>query len=309
MEEQVRGAPQPDEISAQELIFEGLAARRPSVRQRAQRLWRRHPTMVGAMVFVTLMILMAILAPVLFTDNPREVKPSIRILGPSSEHWFGTDFLGRDVYSRTVYGARISLIVGASVGAIVSVTASIIGLFAGYFRRFDMIVMRIMDGIMSIPDILLAIALVSIAGGSVQNVIMALSVVSAPRGVRVVRSSVLSLREEVYVEAARAIGAKTPRILFLHVFPGTIAPLIVLATIIGAAAILVEAILSFLGAGTPPEIPSWGTMMAEGKRTISQAMWVLGFPGMFLTATVLAINVIGDNLRDILDPKLSRSEA
>ena len=308
MEEQFRGAPGSADATAGEIAFEGLVPRKPTIKARARRLWRRHPTMVGGLVFVTLMVLMAALAPFLFTDNPKEIEPPNRIMAPSGDNWFGTDFLGRDVYSRTVYGARISLLVGATVGGIVAVSASVIGLLAGYFRRFDMIIMRVMDGIMSIPGILLAIALVSISGGSVQNVIMALSVVSAPRGVRVVRSSVLSLREEVYVEAARAIGARTPRILFLHVFPGTVAPLIVLATLIAAGAILTEAILSFLGAGTPPEIPSWGTMMAEGKRTISQAIWVLGFPGLFLTCTVLAINVIGDNLRDILDPKLSRSE-
>ena len=305
MEEQLGGAT-PGQTAAQELAAAAIA-RRPTLKAKARRIAGRHPTMMIALGVVVLMTFVAIFAPFLFTMNPREVKPSIRIEGPNSEHWMGTDFVGRDVWSRTLYGARISLLVGVAVALIVAVSATFIGLFVGYYRAVDMVVMRFMDGIMTIPGILLAIALVSIVGGSVQNVIMALSFVESPRGVRVIRSAVLSLREEVYVEAARAIGARTPRILFLHVFPGTIASLIVLATIIGAAAILSEAILSFLGAGTPPEIPSWGTMMAEGRRTISQAMWVIGFPGMFLTITVLSVNVIGDNLRDLLDPKLSRS--
>ena len=263
--------------------------------------------MIVAMGVLMLMILIAIFAPFLFTDDPSAVHAKIRLQPPDLEHWFGTDFVGRDVWSRTLFGARISLIVGAAVGLISAVSASIIGLFAGYFRAFDMVVMRVMDGIMSIPGILLAIALVSIAGGSVLNVVLALSVVEAPRAVRVVRSIVLSLREQEYVEAARAIGARTPRILLLHVFPGTIASLTVLATIIGAGAILAEATLGFLGAGTPPAIPSWGNMMAEGKRSISLAIWAVAFPGLFLTMTVLAVNVIGDNLRDLFDPKLSRS--
>ncbi len=269
------------------------------------------------MVELVLMALMAILAPFLWTVDPTAVDPPNRLAKPgatitdegvSRDAWFGTDFVGRDVYSRVVYGARISLAVGFAVGGLTAVSAAILGLLAGYFNVVDLILMRFMDAIMSIPNILLAIALVSIVGGSVPIVIFAIWFVVFPRAVRVVRSSVLSLREEVYVEAARAIGAKTPRILIKHVFPGTIAPLIVTATLIVAGAILTEAILSFLGAGIDPETPAWGSMMADGRRTISQAIWVVGIPGGFLTLTVLAINVIGDNLRDMLDPKLSRSE-
>ncbi len=284
------------------------AARLQSGRVVFARIRKRHPLMVVGFAILGAMVFIAIAAPILNTVDPIHVNPIDRLHPPNSKEWFGTDFVGRDVWSRTLYGSRISLIVGASVAAIVAVVASVIGLLAGYFRAFDMVIMRIMDGIMSIPDILLAIALTSIVGGSVYIVIGAITLVTAPRGVRVVRSAVLSLREAQYVEAARAIGAKTPRILILHIFPGTVAPLIVLVTLVGAGAILVEAILSFLGAGTPPEIPSWGTMMAEGRRTISQAMWVIGFPGLFLTVTVLAVNTIGDNLRDMLDPKLSRGE-
>jgi len=279
--------------------------------------WRRHPMLIVGLVVLILMGLMAILAPVLFTVDPTAVDPPNRLAEPgevitdegvSRRAWFGTDFVGRDVYSRVVYGARISLAVGFSVGALTAISAAFLGLLAGYFSLVDLVLMRIMDAIMSIPNILLAIALVSIVGGSVPIVIFAIWFVVFPRAVRVVRSSVLSLREEVYVEAARAIGAKTPRILIKHVFPGTVAPLIVTATLIVAGAILTEAILSFLGAGIDPETPAWGSMMADGRRTISQAIWVVGIPGGFLTLTVLAINTIGDNLRDMLDPKLSRSE-
>lgn len=283
------------------------SARRKAMWKGLRRLWRRHPLMFVGMFVLLCMAAMAIFAPLLFTSDPLKVDPPNRLLSPRGDHWFGTDFVGRDVYSRAIYGSRISLAVGASVGLISAAIASLIGLFAGYWRPFDNIIMRVMDGIMSIPDILLAIALVSIVGGSVQNVIFALTFVVTPRAVRVVRSQVLTLKEAVYVEAARSIGARMPRIVFIHIFPGTIASIIVIATIIGAGAIVVEAVLSFLGAGTPPEIPSWGTMMAEGRRTISQAMWVVGFPGLFLTLTVLSVNIIGDNLRDILDPRLRRS--
>ena len=272
----------------------------------AKRIARRHPTMVLGIAVLVLMGLMAALAPVLFTSDPVRADPFVRLQPPSSEHWFGTDFVGRDAYSRTLYGSRISLLVGFSVALIGVTFAVVIGLLAGYYRHVDAVVMRIMDGLMAIPTVLLAIALMATLGGSVQNVIIAISVVETPRAVRVVRSAVFGLRELTYVEAARAIGAPTTRILIRHIFPGTVPVLIVQGTFICAAAILVEAILSFLGAGTPPEIPSWGTMMAEGRRTISQAVWVIGFPGMFLTLTVMGINLAGDGLRDLLDPKLSR---
>jgi len=262
--------------------------------------------LVGIAILI-FMALLAIFAPYLWTVDPTAVDPPNRLKEPGSAYWFGTDFVGRDVWSRTIYGTRVSLAVGFAVGALSAVTAAFFGLLAGYFNTFDLIIMRIMDAIMSIPHILLAIALVSMVGGSVPIVIFAIWFVTFPRAVRVVRSSVLSLREEVYVEAARAIGAKTPRILWYHVLPGTIAPLMVTGTLIIAGSILTEAILSFLGAGIDPETPAWGSMMADGRRTISMAMWVVGIPGGFLTLTVLGINMIGDNLRDILDPKLSRS--
>ena len=270
-------------------------------------LVRRHPTTAAGVVVIFLMVLIALLAPLLYTYDPTDIAGLERLRPPSAHHWFGQDFLGRDVYSRTLYGTRISLIVGFSVAAVTMIIAVFTGLLTGYIRRVDAVIMRFMDGLMAIPTVLLAIAMMAILGGSVQNVIIALTVVESPRAVRVVRASVLSLREETFVDAARAIGAATPRILIRHIFPGTMTPLIVQGTFICAAAILVEAVLSFLGAGTPPEIPSWGTMMAEGRRTISQAMWVIGFPGMFLTITVLGVNMAGDGLRDMLDPQLARS--
>ena len=305
MEEERSGAIHPE--ARQEFTVPGLAPREGKGKALARRIARRHPTMIVGMVIIVLMGLIAIFAPFLFTEDPTGGRAKNRLQPPSSEHWFGTDFVGRDVWSRTLYGARISLLVGVSVGLLASAVATIVGLFAGYFRTFDMVVMRVMDGIMAIPGVLLAIALVSITGASLQNVIFALTFVEGPHSVRIVRSAVLSLREEEYVDAARAIGAGTPRILLQHITPGIVAPLIVIATIIGAGAILAEATLSFLGAGTPPEIPAWGNMMAEGRRALSLAIWAVAFPGAFLTLTVLGVNVVGDNLRDMLDPKLSRS--
>ena len=295
-------------VPAPPSVQDRLSALRQAAVDKYRWTWRRHPMFIVGLAVLVFMGLLAVFAPLLGTVDPTAVDPPNRLKEPSGEYWFGTDFVGRDVYSRVIYGARISLAVGFAVGALTALSAAILGLIAGYFNLADLILMRIMDAIMSIPNILLAIALVSIVGGNVAIVIFAIWFVVFPRAVRVVRSSVLSLREEVYVEAARAIGARTPRILFRHVFPGTIAPLMVTGTLIVAGAILTEAILSFLGAGIDPETPAWGSMMADGRRTISQALWVVGIPGGFLTVTVLAINVMGDNLRDMLDPKLSRSE-
>jgi peptide/nickel transport system permease protein len=234
------------------------------------------------------------------TTDPQALRPVIRLRPPSGEQWFGTDQFGRDIYSRTLYGGRISLAVGATVGLASLLLGVAIGLVGGYHRRLDAVVMRVMDGLMAIPAILLALALMALMRASVRNVIVALTVPEIPRVVRLVRASVLSLREQTMVEGARAIGARTPRILLRYILPALVAPLIVQGTYICASAILFEAYLSFLGAGTPPIIPSWGNIMAEGRAYVQRAFWIILFPGAFLAATVLAINLVGDGLRDLL---------
>ncbi len=271
-----------------------------------RRVSARNPTMVAGIAVVVLMLLIAICAPLIASSDAGDVDPFNRFAEPQSGFWFGTDNLGRDVFSRTIFGTRISLTVGLSVALVSLINAILIGLPSGYYPKVDTVIMRLMDGLMSIPSVLLAMAMMALLGGSMQNVIIALTVVETPRAVRVVRSSVLSLREQMFVDAARAVGVPPYRILARYILPNTMAPLIIQATFICAAAILTEAYLSFLGAGPPPEIPSWGNVMAEGRNFISRAVWVIFFPGLFLTITVLGVNLAGDGLRDSLDPKLRR---
>ena len=278
-----------------------------------QRVWksmkfhgRRNPTMAVGIVVFLIVVVNAAAAPLITTVDPYEAKPFERLTPPSSEYWFGSDFIGRDVFSRVTYGGRISLFVGVTVSTVTTVLAIVLGLFCGYYKWIDLTVMRVLDGIMAIPLILLAIALMALLGGSVTNVVFALVVVETPRCVRIMRSSVLSIKEEMYVDASRGIGASEIRILFRHILPNCFAPMIVIATFILAEAILIEAILTFLGAGTPIDVPSWGSMMSEARRAISVAIWVIAIPGTYLSITVLAINLAGDGLRDILDPKLAR---
>ena len=270
------------------------------------RTLRRNPTMVGGACFLLVMLVAALGAPWFGTIDPEELNPIDRLRGPSLTYWFGTDMLGRDLYSRTVYGSRISLLVGLCVAALSLTIGLAIGLLSGYLRHVDTVVMRIMDGLMAIPAILLAIALMALMNASAQNVIIALTIPEIPRVVRLVRALVLSLREQAFVEASRAVGAGIWRVLLRHVTPNTIAPLIVQGTYICASAVIFEAYLSFLGAGTPPNIPSWGNIMAEGRTYVQIAFWIILFPGLFLAFTVLAINLLGDGLRDTLDPKLAR---
>ena len=276
----------------------------------------RSVLMGGAILALVLLIGLA--APFLGTRDPSQIDPvarnkrpgTIRILTGadgrqiSTTFWMGTDSLGRDIYSRVLYGARVSLLVGVSV-ALLSVAAGlVIGLVAGYLRWLDGFVMRIMDGLMAVPAILLAIALVSLSTAGLRAVIIAIVIPEVPRVVRLVRSVVLSIREEPYVEAAIALGARTVPLLVRHVLPNAMAPLIVQATFICASAIVVEAILSFLGVGIPPETPTWGNIMAEGRALFRVFPHNILFPGIFLAATVLAVNIMGDGLRDSLDPRL-----
>ncbi len=274
--------------------------------QRFRDALRRHPTaIVGAVVLVA-MVLIALLAPWLATVDPQAISPIQRLRQPSTEHWFGTDMLGRDVYSRVIYGSRISLTVGVAVAALSIGIGLAIGLVTGFIRWLDAVVMRVMDGLMSIPSVLLAIALMALTKASVGNVIFAITLAEVPRVVRLVRSLVLSLREQPYVEAAIAAGTNLPLILLRHILPNTLAPLLVQGTYICASAMITEAILSFIGAGTPPNIPSWGNIMAEARSMFQLASYLIFFPGVFLSLTVLAVNLLGDGMRDALDPRLAR---
>lgn len=280
----------------------------------------RNPAVIFGGVVLLVMLAVAILAPFLGTVDPTRIDPAARNKKPGTEITmrlddgqtvkrvaiFGTDSLGRDVYSRVLYGTRVSLVIGVAV-AIVSVAVGlVIGLISGYIRWADGIIMRIMDGLMAIPGILLAIALVSIWRAGLITVIFAIVVPDVPRVVRLVRSVVLTVREEPYVEGAISVGTPTWTLMFRHILPNTVAPLIVQGTFIAASAILAEAILSFLGIGIPPEIPSWGNIMAEGRTLFRVFPHNILYPGIFLALTVLAINIMGDGLRDTLDPKMSK---
>jgi peptide/nickel transport system permease protein len=274
--------------------------------QKIRRFVRRNPTMVAGGFLLAVMVVLATCAPYLHTVNPVEMNPVERLRAPGAGHWFGTDMYGRDSYSRVIYGSRVSLLVGLVVAVVTSAIGLTIGLISGFVRELDNLIMRVMDGIMALPDLLLAISFVALTKASVRNVIVALIIPQTPRVVRLVRSIVLVLREQPFVESAMAMGARLPRLLARHLLPNTIAPLVVQGTYVMASAVLIEAALSFLGAGTPPEIPSWGNIMAEARSYVRVAFWLLLFPGLFLAATVLSINMLGDGLRDLLDPRIAR---
>ena len=269
-------------------------------------LLRRHPTVAIGIAILAVMVLMAVLAPYLGTVDPQALSPVRRLRFPSQAYWFGTDALGRDVYSRVVYGARVSLLVGFSVAAFSSLVGLTIGLVAGFVRWADAVLMRVMDGLMSIPPILLAVALMALTRGSVGNVILAITIAEIPRVARLVRSVVLSLREQPYVDAAVAAGTRTPMIMLRHILPNTVAPMTVQATYICASAMIIEAILSFIGAGTPPITPSWGNIMAEGRALWQVKPFIVFFPAVFLSLTVLSVNLLGDGWRDALDPRMAK---
>jgi peptide/nickel transport system permease protein len=265
-------------------------------------LTRRKTTLVGA-ILMAAMLLTGTLAGVIAGD-PGHMDVSGRLTAPSRAHWFGTDDVGRDVFSRVVYGARLSLLVGGAVVGFSFAIGVVCGLVAGFYRRLDNPVMRVMDGLMAFPAIVLAIALMAALGASVVNVIVAIGVVYSPRVARVVRGSVLVIRETSYVEAARALGAADTAIMTRHVLPNCLSPVIVQASFVFAAAVLTEAALSFLGVGVPPYVPSWGVILAEGRLYIQQAPWLVVYPGVAIMLTIFGLNLFGDGLRDLLDPKV-----
>jgi peptide/nickel transport system permease protein len=267
---------------------------------------RRHPAVAAGGALVLVMLLIAVFAPWLGTVDPTALAPAQRTREPSALHWFGTDMLGRDIYSRVLFGARVSLTVGFSVALLASLAGLAIGLVSGFLRWADGIIMRVMDGLMSIPPILLAVALMALTRGSVGNVITAITIAEIPRVSRLVRSVVLSLREQPFVDAAVAAGTRTPMIVLRHILPNTLAPMTVQATYVCASAMIVEAILSFIGAGTPPTVPSWGNIMAEGRALWQVKPYIVFFPAAFLSASVLAVNLLGDGLRDALDPRMAK---
>jgi peptide/nickel transport system permease protein len=284
-----------------------VAVVRPSEQVRwRQRLLRNGSVVGGGAVFV-LLLAVALLAGVIATHQPTRLDPVNRLKPPGAGHLLGTDEFGRDVYSLVVHGSRVSLLVGGVTMLVTSFGGVAIGLAAGYYRRLDMVLMRVMDGLMAFPAILLAIALMAVRGPGVWNVILALSVVYMPRTAMLVRSTVLTLRELDYVQAARALGRSDPSIAARHILPNCIAPLLVQGSFIFAYAVLAEAILGFLGVGVPPYVPSWGNVIASGKNVIREAFWVSLFPGIALTVAGLSLNLLGDGLRDTLDPRLRGS--
>lgn len=268
-----------------------------------RRLLRNRNVVIGASVFLVF-VLAAIFAGFLSTQSPTRLYPANRLKPPSAQNYLGTDEFGRDIYSLVLHGARISLLVGGVTMVFTSLGGIVIGLIAGYYRRLDLVIMRFMDGLMAFPAILLAIALMAARGPGVWNVIFALSVVYMPRTAMLIRSTVLSIRELDYVQAARGLGRRDLSIAFRHILPNCVGPLLVQGTFIFAYAVLAEAILGFLGVGVPPYVPSWGNVIASGKNVIREAFWVSLFPGLALTLAGLSLNLLGDGLRDTLDPRL-----
>jgi peptide/nickel transport system permease protein len=306
-----------DEIPLQSLSVEtAVVVSQPSAWQRVR---RNGSVRIGGL-FLLVLTLVALAAPWLGTVDPSLFDPASRDLlpgrtgeittleGQTLEHRFlmGSDSFGRDIYSRVIFGTRVSLVVGIATAAVAVAFGVLFGLLAGFIRWLDGPLMRFMDGLMAIPAILIAIALVAMWRGSLLTVVVAIAIPEIPRVTRLMRSLVLTIREEPYVEAAVSLGTPTPLIMWRHILPNTVAPLIVQATFICASGILVEAILSFLGVGLPPDIPTWGNVMAEGRAQFNEYPHNIFFPGIFLAVTVLAVNILGDGLRDTLDPKMAR---
>jgi len=287
-----------------EVLAPAVGAAAPSTRPRWLRRTLANRSVVAGALTLLAFVLAALLAGVLSTHNPTRLEPAARLQAPSAQHFLGTDEFGRDVWSLVLHGSRISLLVGVTTMLLTSVGGIIVGLIAGFSRRLDIVVMRVMDGLMAFPAILLAIALMAVRGPGVWNVIFALSVVYMPRTAMLIRSTVLSIRELDYVQAARALGREDAAIALRHILPNCVGPLLVQGSFIFAYAILAEAILGFLGVGVPPYVPSWGNVIAGGKNVIREAFWVSLFPGVALTLAGLSLNLLGDGLRDLLDPRL-----
>ncbi|MEZ5652819.1 MAG: ABC transporter permease [Burkholderiaceae bacterium] len=263
--------------------------------------------MIGFIILVFL-VLLALVGPLLIAQDPNATDVVNRLKGPSAEHLFGTDNLGRDLLARIIYGAQISLGVGSTVALISSLLGLMIGLYASFYKWLDHVLMRICDGIMAFPGLLLALALMAALGAKVSNVVIAVSIVATPYIARVVRSEALALKEQTFVEATRALGASNGRIIWLHIAPNTMSSLIVQATFIFAEAIIIEAALSFLGAGVPAPGPSWGNILSDGKTYIFKAWWMTFFPGVTIILAIIGLNLFGDGLRDLLDPHSSRGK-
>jgi peptide/nickel transport system permease protein len=266
----------------------------------------RHLTIIVGATLMIVLVGLSIAAPLITPYDPIALDVVHRLRPPGATHWFGTDNYGRDIFSRTLYGGRISLFVGLSAALLSGLIGTFIGLLAGMFRWADAPCMRLMDGLMAIPSILLAVGMMILARPGVLIVIIAITIPEVPRVARLVRSVVLVIREQVYVQAATAIGTRSPRLLLRHILPNAMTPIIVQATYVCASAVLVEAYLGFLGVGIPPEVPSWGNIISDGRTYVQLAIWIVLFPGAFLGTMVMAINMLGDGIRDMLDPRLAR---
>ena len=283
-----------------------------SVSQKPTSLWsvlrNAHLSVVFSCLTLFIILLFALFGPMLLGLG-NDINPLSRLKPPSSEHFFGTDSVGREIFVRTISGSRNSVVVGVSVAVLTLVLGGALGVFAGYFRLADKILMRIADGLMAIPGVLFAIALVSLLGGGFLTVIIAITIPEIPRTARLMRSVVLTIRELPFVSASVAVGSPTPKILLQHIIPNVVGALTVQGTFVCASAVLSEAALSFLGVGTPPDIPSWGNVMASGRQFFQIAPWVILFPGALLSLMVLSVNILGDHLRDHLDPRLTKRRA
>ncbi len=291
-------------IPARAVLDIGPRRRAKVALRKSATLLRRNPGLSFGLGLLAFMVLVTLLAPVIATHDPRELNLEDLQQGPSTRHYFGADFLGRDLFSRTVYGGRFSLMVGFSVATLASVMAIVVGLISGWYPLADKIIMRVVDGLLAIPSFLLAIAVIVAFGATVQNVILILALGSVPSASRITRVSVLTLKNQMFVEAARAVGVPTWRILARHIVPNMVAPIIVYASFLTAGAILAEAGLSFLGVGVDLGTPTWGNIMSGGRDDMTRNPWIMFWPGMAITVTVLAFSIAGDALRDILDPRL-----